>query len=56
MITRITNFFEKRRQKEILGKYVSKEVAEAVVEGKSLPDVGIQAGKIEFILTFVRGD
>jgi hypothetical protein len=50
------NFLEKRRQKNILGKYVSKNVANTIVEGKPLPDLGIRAGKIEFVLAFVRGD
>jgi len=50
------NFFEKRRQKNILGKYISKNVANAIVEGKPLPELGIRAGKIEFVLAFVRGD
>lgn len=52
MITAITNYFEKRRYRNVLKKFVTKEV----VGGKTLPDVGIRAGKIEIILVFVRGN
>jgi hypothetical protein len=56
MIPVIKNFLEKRKYKNVLEKYVSKEAARAIVEGKALPDLGIRAGRIEFVLAFVRGD
>jgi hypothetical protein len=48
-------FFEKRRVEKALEKFVTKEAAEAIAEGRYLPEMKIKMGKIDFILVFLRG-
>jgi hypothetical protein len=48
-------FFEKRRVEKALEKFVTKKAAEAIAEGRYLPEMKIKAGKVDFVLVFLRG-
>ena len=49
-------FFEKRRVKKVFGRLVTKEAAEAIAEGRFSSEMKMTAGRIDFILVFLRGE
>jgi hypothetical protein len=52
----IRSFFEKRRARKVLGRYVRPGTVEAILRGDGIERQPLTAARIEFVLVFVRGD
>jgi hypothetical protein len=50
------NFFAKRKLTRQLGKWLSPELVQEVLDGRALQTPKIRAGRIEFIFVFVRAE
>ena len=52
----IRSFFEKRRVRIVLGRFVRPEAVEAILNGDGIEGQTFTAARIEFVLVFVNGE